>query len=167
MWSLNLAGSIWAKENVLSFQKSSKPWPGNVGGVWSHSPKGWGFNSRSGHTRGLWMWPLSVCVGGSWCMFLSHIGVSLSLSLPLSGISKHIIGWWFLKSQTAEAGAAHRIECWPVNRRIQFHSQSGHVCGLHPKSLVGGMQGTTYLCVSCTWMFLSHLFLPPFFSINK
>ena len=49
----------------------------------SHKPKGSGLVSWSGHITRLWVHsPVRVCIRGNQPMFLSHINVSLPLSLP-------------------------------------------------------------------------------------
>ena len=75
-------------------------------GAFSHEPKGGRFDSQSGHMPRLWFQSLvSEHMGGHWLMFLSHINVSLpislhlspplSLSSPLSKINEHVLGWRF------------------------------------------------------------------------
>ena len=59
-------------------------------GTLSRTPKGWGFDSWSGHIPKLWVqYLVMVRMGGNQLMFLS---LSLCLSLPssLSKINKHI-----------------------------------------------------------------------------
>ena len=63
-------------------------------GVSLGTPKGWGFDFRSGHIPRLQVPSLvGACVEGNQSIFLSHINVSFShphLSLSLSKINKHI-----------------------------------------------------------------------------
>ena len=66
-------------------KKENEPWPGGLVG-WSiiHPPKGYGFNSQSGHIPRLQVQSLiGEYTGGNKLMFLSHINVSLSCSFPL------------------------------------------------------------------------------------
>ena len=48
-----------------------------------HTPKGWGFDSWSGHMPRLWVpSAVGVSMGGNRLMFLSHINFHLSPTLP-------------------------------------------------------------------------------------
>ena len=66
---------------------SALPWPGGSVG-WSIIPytkKGYRFAPWSGHIPRLWVWsPVGAHMRGNRLIFLSHIDVSLCLSLPLS-----------------------------------------------------------------------------------
>ena len=76
------------------------PWLvcGSDGWTSSCKPKGHRFNSRSGHIPRLQIWsPVRVRTKGNQSMFLSHINVSLLLSLPpfpsvLEGKKKKLVG---------------------------------------------------------------------------
>ena len=62
-------------------------------GVSSGEPKDCRFNPWSKHIPRSWFRSLvGARTGGNWLMFLSHIHVSLSPSLPLSEINKYILG---------------------------------------------------------------------------
>ena len=55
------------------------------------TPKGYGFDPRSGHIPRLWVWlPLRVQTGDNWSIFLSYINISLSLP-PLFPLSLKLI----------------------------------------------------------------------------
>ena len=63
-------------------------------------PAGCRFEPWSGHIPRLWVrTPVGACKGGNQSMFLSHIYVSLFLSLPssFSKIYKHILSWGLKK----------------------------------------------------------------------
>ena len=80
------------------FMNSSKPWQGGSVGPPSHTPKGWGFDSRLGHIPRLQVWSLvGVHMEGKWSLFVFHISVSLSLSL--SQINKHSLMWGLKKKE--------------------------------------------------------------------
>ena len=64
---------------------SGPGWVAQFVGASSHTPKGCGFDSQSGHRPRLHVLsPIRAHKGGGWSVFLSHVDVSLSLSLSLS-----------------------------------------------------------------------------------
>ena len=65
------------------------------------------------------------------------------VAIPLTGVA-----------QWARHSPANGLHRW-------FNSQSGHVAGLQARSLVGGMQETSYQCFSHKSMFLSLFFSFP------
>ena len=87
---------------------SSPDWCGSVGWVSSCKVKGCWFDSWSGHMPGLWVQtPVGVCTGGNWSMFVSHIDLSLLLSLPpFPSLQKYINKIFFKKEQDAN------VCCW-------------------------------------------------------
>ena len=78
---------IGIEENFLNllkdiYKKTPYSWVAQLVGVSSHTPKGCGFDSQSGHIPRLQVQSqVGTCTEGYWLMFLSHISVCLSRSL--------------------------------------------------------------------------------------
>ena len=105
-----LSSNLGLVENHRDLQPSCEKddegpgWCSQLVGASLCEPKGYGFDSWSGHMPRLWVQsPVGVHAKGSWSVLLSHINVSLPLCLsppsPLSKISKHVLGWRFKKKK--------------------------------------------------------------------
>ena len=82
---LSSASSSITRNSIKSVKINKKcpDWCDSVGWVSSHKLKSYWFNFQSGHTPGLWAGsPVRGLFRGNWSIFLSHIGVFLSFSLP-------------------------------------------------------------------------------------
>ena len=105
--------------NFSGLVKGSGRFPGWVAQsveALSHAPKGCSFDPWSGLISRLWVGSLvRVHTGGNRSMSLSHINVSLSLSLcspppsSFSNINEHIPGWGFKKRQWGDLNPASLV----------------------------------------------------------
>ena len=105
-WGGKLLAST-GRKRIQNKQRKTKSYPSQCGLVEasSHKPKCRRFDSQSGHMPGLQVcFPFRVCVRDSQSMLLSHITISLPLSLPpfpLSKIIKHVLGWGLKEKKTS------------------------------------------------------------------